>query len=86
MAARRGYQQNVPNKDLIVDFKPQYFLCELVLFAINELSKEEVDWNSYWFIMRAQTFKWLFLKTLKSADSPFWRSPVDISYSTITLV
>jgi len=47
MAARRGYQQNVPNKDLIVDFKPQYFLCELVLFAINELSKEEVDWNSY---------------------------------------
>jgi len=29
--------------------------------------------------MRAQTFKWLFLKTLKSADSPFWRSPVELS-------
>ena len=28
--------------------------------------------------MRAQTFKWLFLKTLKSADSPFWRSTVDM--------
>jgi len=27
--------------------------------------------------MRAQTFKWLFLKTLKSSDSPFWRSAVD---------
>jgi len=24
--------------------------------------------------MRAQTFKWLFFKTLKSADSPIWRS------------
>jgi len=30
MAARRGYQQNVPNMDLIDDLKPQYFLCELV--------------------------------------------------------
>jgi len=55
------------------------------IYAINKLSKEEVDWNSYWFIMRAQTFKWLFLKTLKSADSPFWRSAVGIYYLTLFL-
>jgi len=71
MVARRRYRQNVPNMNLIDESKPQYFLCEKkMLIGIV---------TQYWFIVRAQTFKWLFLKTLKSADSPFWRSTVDIN-------